>query len=199
MNKGKLESLLPQLYSEMHDKHMFKGDSWTSWYADLLLFLGGAAGIKAHTILDYGCGPLGGLNAETSMIRKQAAEVVAYDPYVIGYQTTPWDKRLTAVFSCDVLEHMPLSAILTLCTAIKNKATITHAMFVIATRAANKTMSNGLNAHITVHTAEWWYGFMAGTFSSLFDIRMATANMIDGTVMITLTRRLLSDAHYLAA
>lgn len=41
-------------------------------------------------------------------------------------------------------------------------------LLVVSTRAANKVMPNGMNAHLTVRPADWWVGFFDATIGRRF-------------------------------
>lgn len=198
----KLETMLPGLYAEMHAANAFKGDSWEPWAPELYKFLTGwfdadseddAAGDPAtregHTVLDFGCGPCGGLAADPRPLGFGAVTVVPYDPYVAQYAADPWTQPITAVFSCDVLEHMPLTAVTAFLWTVCTHVTVQKVMLVIATRAATKVMPNGANAHITVRSGEWWHGFLTAYTSHSFDCVRAKVDLIRGDVMFALTRR----------
>lgn len=185
---SKLDEMLPKLYQELHDNKAFKGDSWERWYETFLDLFENGTSVHRELILDFGCGPTGGL-CDSYLGQKPHSCVIGYDPYVPVYSADPWDKKITVVFSCDVLEHMPLTAVVEFLRKLVATKTIKKVMLVIATRAASKTMSNGLNAHITVRSPDWWHAFIFGTIGEHFEIEEAKADLIQNDVLIVLRRK----------
>jgi hypothetical protein len=47
----------------------------------------------------------------------------------------------------------------------------------LSTRFANKTMPNGMNAHLTVHTPDWWQGFFDYQLGQHFECVIADYDM----------------------
>src|SRR5215213_8430850 len=91
------------LYRELHAKKLFEGIAWKNVYE---LFAESIPDLSNKTILDFGCGPRGGL-AEFLGDQK----VISYDPYIEAYSTLPWSRRFDVLFSSDVLEHLPMHAV----------------------------------------------------------------------------------------
>lgn len=110
-----------------------------------------AATIGAARILDYGCGQ-GTLKNKLRDLGCQS-EVLEYDPAIPGKDLMP--KPADLVCCTDVLEHIEpdkLGAVLQhIYTLTKHSAYL-----LIAMRAANKTLPDGRNAHLTVKDARWW-------------------------------------------
>lgn len=159
---SKLEEILPILYRDMHAAGAFLGDTWRRHMVDIQSFASGMG-----PILDYGCGPKGGLSDKSGPPTELA--VVPYDPYVKQYSEDPWGKNPAVFFSCDVFEHMTLPDLRTLMRRIWKQKSIRKVYISLSTRAANKTMPNGMNAHLTVQSADWWAGFFAYTFEEHFN------------------------------
>lgn len=155
----KIESLLPILYKDMHAKGEFAGDTWREYLPRLQAFAAAHPG-RDFPVLDYGCGPKGGLAAEYGAWR-----VISHDPFVPEYAADPWGKSPATFFSADVFEHMTVDALRRLMSKICACRTLDRIFVAISTRSANKTMPNGMNAHLTVRHAQWWRGF--------FDARLA--------------------------
>jgi hypothetical protein len=124
-----------------------------------------------YPVLDFGCGPAGGPAALLG------ADAVPYDPYVRAYAADPWAKRPRGVFSCDVLEHLPLHALRALTGRIAAARHVRAVMFVVSCRAANKVMPNGMNAHLTVRPPAWWDGFFEATLGRTLVQAGATADL----------------------
>lgn len=198
----KLDAMLPGMYAEMHARGAFQGDAWEHRYFDLFSFLGGdaAGGVHKHTVLDFGCGPTGGLAGKRrhggvdNPLALYDGVAVPYDPYVPEYAADPWKKPLTAFFSCDVFEHMPLHQIRDLVRRLCKHKTITHVLVSIATRPANKTLPNGLNVHITVKSPEWWQGFFDATLGTHFECTESVAYMATGDVVFGFVRKETASA-----
>jgi hypothetical protein len=117
--------------------------------------------LRAKTILDFGCGPLGGV------AQKLGDRVISYDPYVEEFSSEPWGKDFSVIHSSDVLEHMTWTEIKKfLCNAEKSSAE--HIFLVISTRKAGKDLPNGANAHIMVKSGKWWLRNIGTELSSDF-------------------------------
>jgi len=192
---AKIENLLPEFYAQLHKDGAFIGNSWQRHYHNLFSFLGGDAtdGIYNHTILDYGCGPTGGLS-NTNNIRYNLnlynGVVVPYDPFVPEYKREPWKEgKLTAFFTCDVLEHMLLTDITSLLRRLCKYKTITHLFIALSTRTATKNFPNGVNVHLTVHPPEWWCAFFEVTLGTHFNRVQATAYLDEGEAVFCFIRK----------
>lgn len=181
----KLERLLPQFYAEMHARGAFKGDSWEPHLFAFSEFLAAEDERARHTVLDFGCGPAGGL-AATALFDHR---VVPYDPYVEAYAADPWGRPLTAFFSCDVFEHLPLGALRDLLRRLCKHAGLAKVFVALATRHATKTLPNGLNAHLTVRPPEWWQGLFDGLLGPHFDTAFARADLAAGACVFAFNRR----------
>jgi len=88
---------LAPMYREMHKQNKFKGVTWQLKFSD---FNNAVPSLRAKTILDFGCGPLGGV------AQKLGERVISYDPYVEEFSSEPWGKDFSVIHSSDVLEHM---------------------------------------------------------------------------------------------
>jgi hypothetical protein len=101
----------------------------------------------AATVLDYGCGQ----SRLLSMI--DVMYPVWYDPSVDGRDVKPTGK-VDLVICTDVLEHIPedeLGEFLTDVFSYSNRV-----IFTISIRPAYKVLPNGVNAHCTVKSEQWW-------------------------------------------
>jgi len=141
------EEDLPGLYREMHAKRLFPG---ITWRGVLDLFASVVPGLERRTVLDFGCGPRGGLAEHLG-----ADRVVSYDPYVEAYSASPWDRPFDVVFSSDVLEHLPQADIRAFAAQVRQSSP-EYIFLNISTREAHKTFSNGANVHVTVKPTAWW-------------------------------------------
>ena len=101
------------------------------------------------SVLDYGCG-------QGSLARALEGSGLAcrdYDPAIPGKDTRPSFADL--VVCTDVLEHVErdcLSAVLAHLRALARQAVL----LVVALDPANKTLTDGRNAHLILESAAWW-------------------------------------------
>lgn len=131
-------------------------------------------------VLDFGCGPHGGIS---HVVRN----VTAYDPYAPAYAADPWERRYRVVYSCDVLEHMLATDVLQFLRRVDvNGAALLY--LEVATRPATKTLSNGLNAHVTIKPASWWAGFVQGVLSERYSTLVARDDFHAGVCTLALHR-----------
>ena len=195
---SKLEAMLPGMYAEMHARSAFKGDSWNRHFFELFRFFDIDNNLGKHTILDYGCGPTGGLagprvteygSGISDVLSCYSCKVVPYDPYVEKYSADPWHSPLTGFFSCDVFEHMPLPQLRELLRRLCKHSSITHVFIALSTRAANKVLPNGLNAHITQHSGDWWQGLFDGILGAHFDCQASRVYLQEGEAAYEFVRR----------
>jgi hypothetical protein len=171
----KLEQRLPDLYTELHSQNAFKGDAWATCFAAFKRFIG-APKVKGKTaILDFGCGPSGGL-LSSSLAAESEWEISAYDPYIKRFCAKPWGKPKDIFFSCDVFEHMTIGQLVNLGGKINDIAP-SKVFISLSTRPANKIFSNGINVHITIESAEWWAGFLIALLASHYELILATADL----------------------
>lgn len=179
---------LGPMYTEMHSKGLFLGQTWTRHIDRFVEFLGDAhLSADEHLVLDYGCGSKGGLLEATL---PPGMRVLAYDPFVEAYAMAPWDERFDVFFSCDVLEHLPLHEIMDLLLRLrKHHSSVVECLyFSVSCRPANKSLPNGLNAHLTVHPASWWFGLFTGVFAGHYRVTLATHDLTDDTAVFGLLR-----------
>lgn len=101
---------------------------------------------KFIEVLDYGCGK--------GMLAKSLPFPIAeYDPAVPGKDSIPRPADLT--ICTDVLEHIEPDKLNFVLDDLR-RCTKQIGYFVISTRKAVKTYSNGENAHLIVRGKEWW-------------------------------------------
>lgn len=120
-----------------------KGRKWALYVGQV------AAHHKLRSILDYGAGQ-GSLALELS---RRGFDIREYDPAVYGKATPPEPADL--VVCTDVLEHIEpdkVEAVLEHLAAL----TIGALFVVISLVPTAKTLSNGDQAHISLHPPEWW-------------------------------------------
>lgn len=120
------------------------GIATKQWYAQVP---GIAASVKAMSILDYGCGKgMLGLQYPHLMID-------GYDPAIPGKDDPPEPSDMVTCF--DVLEHVEpeyLDAVLEDLRRCARKLVFIS----VGTRPAKRTLSDGRNAHLSQHDANWW-------------------------------------------
>ena len=100
------------------------------------------------TILDYGCG-----EARLAEALKPI-RVSNYDPGIEAFAKMP--KPCDLVICTDVLEHIEpekLDAVLDHIYRLAGRA----AYFVIDMKPANAILADGRNAHLSLHSAGWWF------------------------------------------
>jgi hypothetical protein len=101
------------------------------------------------SILDYGAGQ-GTLG---SALRDAGWTCRDYDPAIPGWDAPPVFADM--VTCTDVMEHIERDRLDTVFRHIRMLAR-TVVFFVIATRAANKLLPDGHNAHLTIMGGKWW-------------------------------------------
>lgn len=120
-----------------------KGRKWV----DTVRALAAAQGCTS--VLDYGCGQ----GSLARALEGSGLAVREYDPAITGKNLRPSFADL--VVCTDVLEHVEpacLTAVLGHLRALARKA----ALLVVALDPANKTLTDGRNAHLILESAAWW-------------------------------------------
>jgi hypothetical protein len=153
---------LPALYREMHAKGQFAGVAWRSAFES---FTAMVPDLERRTILDFGCGPRGGLAEQLP------GRVISYDPYVDAYAGSPWEQPFDVVFSSDVLEHLLQEDVETFASNVR-RARPEFIFLHISTRSAHKTFSNGVNVHVTVQPASWWRHTLGRFWDAEYEARL---------------------------
>lgn len=165
-------------YVAMHSDGKFKGATWKRHLETLTKVI---PDISKKTILDYGCGPTGGLREH---LREN---VISYDPYVSQHSTPPWDKQFDVLFSCDVLEHMTVGEVKELLDRALT-ANVGHVFLVVSTRPAVKRLPNGANAHITVRSADWWLDHIQQVLGPTYTPGLAISDLLQKEVILCFVR-----------
>ena len=99
------------------------------------------------TILDYGCG-------QASLQRMAQLNITNYDPCVDAYSKRP-EGQFDLVVCTDVLEHVEPEHLKAVIDDIFNYSS-KCVYLCIACLPANKTLSDGRNAHLTQEQPDWW-------------------------------------------
>lgn len=135
-----------------------------------------------HSVLDYGAGK--GRLVKRLRQHHENVDFRQYDPGVPEFSASPAPAELTVC--TDVLEHIEpicLPAVLDhlrRCTSIRT-------FIVVATRAADKNLPDGRNAHLTIQDASWWGNVITRFFAIKRLIHVADR----GEVKITAAPRAL--------
>lgn len=140
-----LADFLAVEYTAKHGVREFKGKTWKK---HLPLFQSVVPRSGELRVLDFGCGPLGGIGSAMQ-------NVISYDPFVAAYAADPWGQRVDAIFSADVMEHMAIHQLDDFLGKIRERG-IGHVFLVVSLRKATKQFSDGTNVHVTVRDREWW-------------------------------------------
>jgi hypothetical protein len=166
------------LYRDMHGYGAFRGLTWMKQVETLERTI---ENIGSMRILDFGCGPLGGL------ARKYGDSVLPYDPFVAKFSDCPWHRQFDVCFSSDVLEHMKVKDVDEFLRQVR--ATEAHYVFLnISTRRAKKNLPNGTNAHLTVRPAEWWLRRIARGLGGSFRPVLAINDLLRSEVTVCFSR-----------
>lgn len=134
---------------ELHARPNGYGGKGAKWAPAVVAI---AQRLDCTSILDYGCGQ-GGL---VTTLRGTAPSVIRldeYDPAIPGKDGMPSFADL--VTCTDVLEHIEpdrLTTVLGHLSMLARKAVF----FVVALDPANKTLSDGRNAHLILESPTWW-------------------------------------------
>jgi hypothetical protein len=97
-------------------------------------------------ILDYGCG-------KRTLEHALGFPITNYDPCVPGLEKSPGPHDI--VVCTDVLEHIEPECLDDVLSDIR-RCTKKAAFLLIATRPAQKTLSDGRNAHLIQEPYPWW-------------------------------------------
>jgi hypothetical protein len=109
-------------------------------------------------LLDYGSGK-GTLAANLKCDHKLTVQM--YDPAIPDYSGEPVPMQMVACI--DVLEHIEPEC---LDEVLDDLRRLTQAIgfFTVSTRPAEKTLSDGRNAHLILESPEWWWDKMKERF-----------------------------------
>lgn len=106
---------------------------------------------KPVSLIDYGCGQSDlalQLGAKAGI-----ADVTLYDPGIPARSTRP-AKKSDLLINVDVLEHVPDDELDAVMADMASLAT--DALIVIDTAPARLLLSDGRNAHVSLHDGDWW-------------------------------------------
>jgi hypothetical protein len=173
------ERHLHEMYTAMHTKGAFLGVSWKSHVETFCRTVPKQA--REH-ILDFGCGPKGGLALEFG------EAVISYDPHVPAFSAAPWERHFDSIFSSDVLEHMSLSQLGEFLDHA-GRSSASYIFLNVSTRKAFKSLPDGSNAHLTVKPAKWWLEFVLSKLGDEFEPTLANEDLLRSEVTLCLQRK----------
>ena len=128
-----------------------KGHKWADLVANL------RREYRAREVLDYGCGR----NALCEELRVRKIKTRSYDPGVKRFARFP--KPSDFVVCTDCLEHIEpghVDAVLGHIAAVMKRL----GLFVISLVEGRKLLSDGRDAHISLHPREWWLAKLSERF-----------------------------------
>jgi 2-polyprenyl-3-methyl-5-hydroxy-6-metoxy-1,4-benzoquinol methylase len=99
-------------------------------------------------ILDYGCG-----KQTLKEALGPAYRVTGYDPCIEGLDTPP--EPHDVVVCGDVMEHVEPELVMNVLKEVRRLCKV-RGLFVIGMQPAKKTLADGRNAHLSLHTQEEW-------------------------------------------
>lgn len=143
-----------RLNEELHATNEGYGGGGSKWVRHIAEM---AEGIGTQDILDYGCGK-GTLSMHFPFTIQQ------YDPAIPRFSDLP--KPADLVVCTDVLEHIEpesLDDVLEHLHLLTKKALFA----VVHTGEAAKTLSDGRNAHLSIHPPQWWMNKLYEKFNIL--------------------------------
>ncbi len=144
-----------KLNAQLHEERETYGSHGWPWIGPILHFMLDAG---AHDLLDYGAGK--GLLAKW-FPSDGYGPVYCYDPVTFPEEPSPRD----FVVMLDVLEHIEPECLDDVLDHVRSKMK-KGGFFVIATRPAKKTLSDGRNAHLIVKDHAYWIAKLYEHFSS---------------------------------
>lgn len=118
--------------------------------------------LSPKSLIDYGAGRSKiayWLGREANM-----EHVACFDPAVPEISQIP-EEKFDVVVSFDVLEHIPEEEMDAVLSEMAKVAT--HALLIIDIAPAKATLSDGRNAHVSLHDESWWQDRLAQYFPSI--------------------------------
>lgn len=143
-----------RLQQELHNRNVGYG---TSGYKHAQHVQELAAHLQTRSILDYGCG-------QQTLQKALPFPITNYDPFIPGSEDEPEPHDL--VVCSDVLEHIEPAC---LPDVLKHIHSVTKRMLFVdvAQHPAQKSLSDGRNAHLIQERTSWWID----QFASRFELR----------------------------
>lgn len=156
-------------YVTVHSSKRYGDTGWRSFPFLLphLLALG------PKSLVDFGCGQSDLAYRLGSAVR--IGLIGRYDPAIPALSTRP-TQRFDVLVNVDVLEHIPDEE---LDGAIADMAALAdNAIFVIDTAPAKLILSDGRNAHVSLHDEAWWLARLRKSFPTARPIRIGRRNRV---------------------
>lgn len=136
-----------KLNKDLHESCDSYGANAGKWM-DAIIPIIQQYGIK--TVLDYGCGK----GVLKTLLKDHVERIEGYDPAIDEFKHKP-DGAFDLVLCLDVMEHIEPE--FTDNVLVDLLSSTNRLMFCnIATSLAAKTLSDGRNTHINIHTENWW-------------------------------------------
>lgn len=176
-DSDKLRSVLEASYRDLHAAGVYR-HAWPPLHlARFRELLGGQALAARARVLDYGCGPDGGLAQDAGF------NAVGYDPFVPEFSACEvLDWSYHAVYAADVLEHLTVEQLGDFfATVARIGPELVY--LAIALRPATKHLCNGLNVHLTIEPLSWWQGFAQASLSGYAVVVAETDHKADSGVL----------------
>ncbi|MCK0209258.1 class I SAM-dependent methyltransferase [Starkeya koreensis] len=145
-------------YAKLHARHRY-GATARHALADMLPHI---LALKPASLIDFGCGQ----SNLAYLIAAKAGipDVHRYDPAIPEISTLP-GRRVELAVNVDVMEHIPDEEIDAVLASIA--ASAREALFVIDTGPAKLLLSDGRNAHVSQHGADWWLARLKPHFPAI--------------------------------
>lgn len=136
-----------RLYMDLHASRHY-GNSATELHLDTAAAI--VRALQPRAILDYGCGRS---DLVAHFWRDGERRIARYDPAIPPIRHMP-EGPFDLVFVCDVMEHIPMTAVDRVLTEIHEKSQA--ALFTISTKLARAKLPDGRNTHVTLlRHSEW--------------------------------------------
>lgn len=137
-----------ELNRKLHNDNEHYGTSGKNWRE-------AARELSEHgrlSILDYGCG-----KQTLKKALGPAYRVTGYDPCIDGLDTPP--EPHDVVVCGDVMEHVEPDLVMEVLRDVRRLMKV-RGLFVIGMQPAMKTLADGRNAHLSLHTQEQWVALL---------------------------------------
>lgn len=122
--------------------------------------------LKPKSLVDYGCGRSD--LARLVGARAGIPDVAVFDPAVPERAVRP-ERVFDLLINVDVLEHVPDEEIDAVVAEMARMAR--QALIMVDTRPAKARLSDGRDAHVSLHDEAWWWDRLRRSFPTLRPIR----------------------------
>jgi hypothetical protein len=154
---------LIEYYAQTHRSRIYG----TSSVKSLRFLRPEIAVLHPGSILDFGCGQSIFLDC---LELDYDVKLHRYDPAIPAYDTLHEDK-VDLLVCIDVLEHIEESELDKTLRVIRSACR--DALFIMDTREASHMLPDGRNAHVSLHTHDWWYERLIAHFNHLEPVKAA--------------------------